>query len=169
MLLDRIIEATDPLPKSDQLLTVTDELIGDRKLPDDFRLPDEVPGDAVHNEGSVRRIEVNRYERDAQARLECIAAHGTTCCACGFSFESAYGEEASGYIHVHHIQPLSEIGGEYVVDPVKDLRPVCPNCHAVLHLGGQCWSIEEVKQMLKGRGVTRNKKGPGRALGTGGA
>jgi predicted HNH restriction endonuclease len=34
-----------------------------------------------------------------------------------------------------------------VVDPVDDLRPVCPNCHAVLHLS-QCRSIEEVRQLL---------------------
>jgi 5-methylcytosine-specific restriction enzyme A len=60
-----------------------------------------------------------------------------------------YGKVADGYIHVHHLRPLSEINGEYVVDPVQDLRPVCPNCHAVLHLGGQCRSIEEVTQMVK--------------------
>jgi 5-methylcytosine-specific restriction protein A len=23
----------------------------------------------------------------------------------------------------------------YVVDPINDLRPVCPNCHAMLHFG----------------------------------
>ena len=42
------------------------------------------------------------------------------------------GREAEGYIHVHHLRGLSDVGGEYVVDPVNDLRPVCPNCHAVL-------------------------------------
>jgi hypothetical protein len=170
-LLDRIIAATDQLPRSDQILTVTHEMIQNSPLHGDFRLPDEVPSETLHHEGSIHRIEVNRYERDAQARLECIAAHGTSCCVCGFSFENVYGQEAGGYIHVHHIQPLSEIGDEYVVDPAKDLRPVCPNCHAVLHLGGHCRSIEEVRQMLRGRGAAGNKKGPARALGlgTGGA
>jgi predicted HNH restriction endonuclease len=60
-----------------------------------------------------------------------------------------YGKVADGYIHVHHLRPLSEVNGEYVVDPVKDLRPVCPNCHAVLHLGGECRSIEEVMKMVE--------------------
>jgi 5-methylcytosine-specific restriction protein A len=46
---------------------------------------------------------------------------------------------------------LSEVSGEYIVDPVEDLRPVCPNCHAVLHLGGSCRSIENVKQSLAPR------------------
>ncbi len=33
-----------------------------------------------------------------------------------------------GFIHVHHLKPLSEVGYEYRVDPIRDLRPVCPNC-----------------------------------------
>jgi len=35
-----------------------------------------------------------------------------------------------------------------IVDPVKDLRPVCPNCHAVIHLRGGCLSIEEVQELI---------------------
>ena len=91
---------------------------------------------------------VNRFERDPQARLACIEARGTNCCICSFSFGAVYGPEAEGYIHVHHLRPLSELGGEYVVDPVEDLQPVCPNCHAVLHLHGRCRDIEEVRQLL---------------------
>ena len=96
----------------------------------------------------MRSIMVNAYERNPQARRQCIDAHGTACCICGFSFGAVYGNVADGYIHVHHLRPLSQVNGEYVVDPVKDLRPVCPNCHAVLHLGGECRSIEDVKKMV---------------------
>jgi hypothetical protein len=149
-LLDRIIAFTDRLPRSGQVVTVTDELLagGRPAVHDEFLLPDEVPGGATYSEGSVCRVEVNRYERDPQARLACIAAHGTRCVICGFSFGAAYGPEAEGHIEVHHRKPLSEVGGEYVVDPIEDLRPVCPNCHAVLHLGGRCRSIDEVRQLL---------------------
>lgn len=59
-----------------------------------------------------------------------------------------YGPEFAGFIHVHHLRPLSGIGGGYVVDPVEDLRPVCPNCHAVIHHGGRLRSIEEVRHLL---------------------
>ena len=104
-------------------------------------------------EGAVRSITVNAYERNPQARRQCIDAHGTTCCICGFSFGDVYGNVAEGFIHVHHLRPLSQVNGEYVVDPVKDLRPVCPNCHAVLHLGGECRSIDEVKQMVENNRV----------------
>jgi hypothetical protein len=153
-LLDQIIEVTDRLPRSGQMVTVTDELLaglGSVSLPDEFRLPDEVPAGTAYSEGSIRRVEVNRYERDPQARLACIEAHGTACCVCGFSFGSVYGAEAEGYIHVHHVRPLAEAGGERPVDPVEDLRPVCPNCHAFLHLGGQCRSINSVRELLSQR------------------
>ena len=116
--------------------------------PLEFTLPDEVSSSGLI-EGAARTITVNAYERNAEARRKCLAAHGTECCVCGFNFGARYGPEADGYIHVHHVRPLSEIGGEYVVDPVVDLRPVCPNCHAVLHLGGRCRSIEEVRQLLR--------------------
>jgi HNH endonuclease len=110
-------------------------------------LPEEVCSLGL-TEGAVRTITVNAYERNLQARRKCIAAHGTECIVCGFNFGKVYGPEAEGYCHVHHLRPLSEIGREYEIDPVNDLRPVCPNCHAVLHLGGKCRGIDEVKELL---------------------
>lgn len=86
----------------------------------------------------------NRCERDPLARRRCVAHYGLTCVVCEFNFGAAYGPAADGFIHVHHLKPLSEIGSEYMVDPVADLRPVCPNCHAVIHLGGGCRSIGQV-------------------------
>ncbi|MGH2448376.1 MAG: hypothetical protein ACREU3_04145 [Steroidobacteraceae bacterium] len=111
-------------------------------------LPEEVAVTPTLFEGSVRKITVNAYERNPEARQRCIAAHGTSCCICGFSFGAVYGPEAEGYIHVHHVRALSEVGQKYIVDPIADLRPVCPNCHAVLHLGEECRSLEEVRRLL---------------------
>ena len=51
-----------------------------------------------------------------------------------------------GFIHVHHLKPLSDIGGEYQVDPVKDLRPVCANCHAMIHSKKPAYTLEEIKK-----------------------
>jgi hypothetical protein len=99
-------------------------------------------------EGAVCCVVVNAYERNPVARALCIAHHGPTCVACGFNFGGVYGPLAEGFIHVHHVKPLSEIGEEYEVDPIADLLPVCPNCHAVIHLGGECRSIQEVRQFL---------------------
>lgn len=113
------------------------------------RLPEEVSETSGLYEGALFRITINAYERDPRIRRQCIEAYGTSCCICGFNFGVTYGELAEGYIHVHHIHPLSEVRGKHEVNPVEDLRPVCANCHAVLHLGEHCRSIEEVRQLLR--------------------
>jgi predicted HNH restriction endonuclease len=95
---------------------------------------------------------VNAYERDPEARRRCIAAHGTNCCVCGFNFGAVYGPMAEGYIHVHHLHPLAAAGGAHAVDPVADLRPVCPNCHAVLHRREPVFHIEELQELLRTNG-----------------
>lgn len=118
------------------------------RVPVDTRLPEEVAQPSLFIEGACRRVSVNAYERDAEARRRCIEHYGAECCVCGFRFGAIYGKEAEGYIHVHHLRPLADIGGEYEVDPIADLRPVCPNCHAVLHLGGRCRDIAEVQRLL---------------------
>jgi predicted HNH restriction endonuclease len=116
-------------------------------------LPEEIVQPDGLTEGAVRTITVNAYERNPEARRRCIAYYGPSCVACGFDFGVTYGSFAEGFIHVHHVKPLSEIGTEYEVDPVADLRPVCPNCHAVIHLGGGCRSIDEIRRLL-GRETT---------------
>lgn len=112
-------------------------------------LPDELESTKPLIEGAKYQITVNAYERDPRARQLCIERYGTACVVCKFSFGATYGKIAEGFIHVHHLRPLSEINGEYEVDPVKDLRPVCPNCHAVLHRRIPAFSIEEVKAFLR--------------------
>lgn len=111
--------------------------------------PDEVDEQTAFPEGAKYQVTVNAYERNRDAREKCIEKYGTRCVICEFSFGERYGEIAEGYIHVHHLRPLSEIGNEYKVDPVKDLRPVCPNCHAVLHLRKPAFSIEEAMELLR--------------------
>lgn len=112
-------------------------------------LPEEIAAAAEPVvEGAVYRVVVSAYERDPETRRRCIEAHGTTCCICEFSFAVAYGPVAEGFIHVHHLRPLSEAGGMHRVDPIEDLRPVCPNCHAVLHRRVPAYSIEDVRWFL---------------------
>ena len=92
---------------------------------------------------------MNAYEWDPRARQLCIARYGTDCAICGFSFGETYGKVGEGFIHVHHLRPLAEVGEEYKVDPIADLRPVCPNCHAVLHRRVPAYSIEDVQAFLR--------------------
>lgn len=95
--------------------------------------PDEIVDEPDLTEGAKRQVTVNAYERNPLARERCIAHYGSTCQVCGFDFATCYGELGAGFIHVHHRRALSDLGSEYVVDPVDDLIPVCPNCHAMLH------------------------------------
>ena len=110
---------------------------------------DDLP-EEVYMEGAQKTILADRYERNPKARARCIAIHGAACKVCGFDFGIAFGEEFSGKIEVHHIKPISEIGKEYVVDPVHDLVPVCPNCHMMLHSKTKSvFTVEELRELLE--------------------
>lgn len=113
-------------------------------------MPDEVHESEALFEGAVQRVMVNAYERNPVARTRCIEAHGYRCAICEFDFGTVYGPAMEGFIHVHHVRTLASIGAEYEIDPVSDLRPVCPNCHAVIHRVVPPRSLEEVKAMLNG-------------------
>lgn len=115
-----------------------------------FAVP-PVDTSAPRIEGAATSALVTVYERDLVARQRCIQHYGSACVVCGFSFGETFGEEAKGYIHVHHIEPVSGRGGSYEVDLIRDLRPVCPNCHAVIHLQRPPYSIANVKRMRKGK------------------
>jgi hypothetical protein len=110
--------------------------------------PEEITPVEHFDEGHVKTIIVNKYERSSTARNKCIEKHGVMCSVCGFSFIEKYGELGQDYIHVHHIIPVAKIGKQYKVNPEKDLRPVCPNCHAMLHRYEPCISIEELKKLV---------------------
>lgn len=107
------------------------------------------PEENIYKEGKVRAIEINIYERSAKGRNECISYYGTSCMACGFDFGKVYGKIGNGFIHVHHVTPVSQIKYEYVLDPIKDLVPVCPNCHAMLHMGDSENAILTIEQLRK--------------------
>ncbi len=100
-------------------------------------------------EGAVKLVHANAYERSSAARKAAIRHHGSTCAICRFDFAKHFGPALSGFIHIHHIRPLNEIDETYRVDPKKDLIPVCPNCHAVVHSRRKTLTIAEVRAMLR--------------------
>jgi 5-methylcytosine-specific restriction protein A len=105
----------------------------------------------LYSEGDVARVEVNRYERDLRVRQACIDHWGCRCAVCDMSFEDTYGDIGQAFIHVHHLKPLASQGRPIDVDPVKDLRPVCPNCHAMLHRGNPPITIRSLSQRVRKR------------------
>ncbi len=99
-------------------------------------------------EGDSFSVAVSRFERDPKNRSACIRVYGTVCAVCGFDFEKRYGAIGKGYIHVHHLVPLSAAKKRHAINPVSDLRPVCPNCHEMLHKRKPPYTIEELKLMI---------------------
>jgi 5-methylcytosine-specific restriction protein A len=99
-------------------------------------------------EGAKIRVEVNKYERSPINRAACIACHGATCKICEFDFGRTYGKFGDEYIEVHHLIPVSKMGGHYQVNPETDLVPVCSNCHSMIHRREPPLSIDEVRKLI---------------------
>ena len=111
--------------------------------------PETLSPNQQYSEGSKKTVTVNSYERNSVARKACIAHYGAKCSVCGIDFSKTYGKIGEGFIHVHHLVELATIKEEYKVHPVRDLRPVCPNCHAMLHQKKPAYKIEELIDILR--------------------
>jgi len=116
---------------------------------EDFVVNPEELGVGALVEGKARTITINRYERSSKARKLCLQHYKAICVICKFDFKEAYGAIGDGFIHVHHLKEISTIGREYEVDPILDLRPVCPNCHAMIHQQTPAYTIDEIKKRIR--------------------
>ena len=138
--------------ESEQIYLEVLDLTQQNLFPDEVEQPinDLDVNKSFRREGGSVQVWVNRYERDPQARKECIKHYGTNCFVCGFNFGKVFGQIGEGFIHVHHLKPVSaSLGQEYEVNPIEDLRPVCPNCHAMIHRQKPILSIETIQSLLQ--------------------
>lgn len=99
-------------------------------------------------EGAAYQAQVQRYQRSLKARDICIQHHGVQCAVCTFDFEATYGPRGAGYIHVHHLNPMADIGCSYTLNPITQLRPLCPNCHAMAHRYSPVLTVSELKALF---------------------
>ena len=98
-------------------------------------------------EGALRRMIKDVPVRNRAARGDCLAEWGYRCQVCKMTFEERYGPAGKGLIHIHHKNPISRTRQSRKVDGKRDLIPLCPNCHAMLH-----WTdltIEELRRMVR--------------------
>jgi 5-methylcytosine-specific restriction protein A len=112
-------------------------------------ISEEVSEPEKYFEGATSKISINAFERNAKARMKCIELFGYKCQVCNFDFQEVYGDLGKDYIHVHHIVPLSEIKENYEVNPITDLIPVCPNCHAIIHRTRQALPIKVLREIIR--------------------
>jgi len=111
--------------------------------PDNFAIQSQYP------EGGLRRRLANVYERNPEARRECLQHYGYDCCVCKFNFEATYGTHGAGFIHVHHLKQVAKRKKQYKVNPISDLQPICPNCHAMIHKDSKMLRIEDLKRLIQ--------------------
>ena len=109
----------------------------------------EEPSNRKYVEGATLQVVIDFYERNPKARADCLAHYGPSCIVCGFTFADVYGELGEDYIHVHHLRDLATVKRSHKVDPIKDLRPVCPNCHAMLHQTKPAMTVEKLRAIVK--------------------
>ena len=98
----------------------------------------------LYAEGKCKEVTSKTYDRSPHARQACIEHYGYACCVCGFNFKERYGSIGENYIEVHHLKAVADIGKEYLIDPIEDLRPVCANCHRMLHKQRPPLSVEDL-------------------------
>ncbi len=114
-----------------------------------YALEEEPP--RTYAEGESTYSYRKGFERNPEARRKCLSHHGHKCGACGILMEDIYGSAARELIHVHHVSMISESEGTHLVDPVKDLIPLCPNCHSVAHRKMPPYTIAEIQEMIRSK------------------
>ena len=102
-------------------------------------------------EGGRCAVSLTRIERSEAARRKCIDHWKPVCACCNFNFYEVYGERGRGFIHVHHLKPLADKVNRSPVDYINDLRPVCANCHSMIHRQKPMLTVKQLKRAMKER------------------
>ncbi|MBI5969829.1 MAG: HNH endonuclease [Deltaproteobacteria bacterium] len=121
----------------------------------------------IIREGLKRITEETVYERSKQLRdyaIGCFTVEGKIYCnCCAFNFADFYGEDiGNGFIETHHIRPIFQYENENIIktikNAVKNLMPVCSNCHRMIHKN---WKkpleIQKLIEGIKQNGFVSNK------------
>lgn len=69
------------------------------------------------------------------------------CEVCEMSFLELYGARGEGFVEAHHRVPLAALDEE-TETWIRDLAPVCANCHRMLHTAGGC-TVEVLRAALQ--------------------
>ena len=127
------------------------EILAEKERHDSLEEIVDYSDESYYEGGEKNCIAIDRI-RNKAARDKCAELYNYVCQVCGLKFSDFYGEIGEGFIHVHHLNPISAINGEYSINPEKDLVAVCPNCHVMLHQKRKTndpRTIEELKNLIK--------------------
>ncbi len=128
---------------------------------------EDEPGDAEDGEEGRVRFRLHRYKerrpRLVRRKKQMVrAASGRLACeVCDFDFAIAYGPLGDGFAECHHRTPLADLSG-VTRTRMADLAIVCANCHRMLHRRPYL-RVEQLREVVQGRRVTRTDAEPGAA------
>lgn len=123
--------------------------------PNDFEAFDE---EIVIYEGAMTMRETPLYQRSKFLRDRAVEyyrdiSEGELICEiCNFNYKDRYGEAGNGYIEIHHRRPVYMYKGDdlnkTVDEAIKNLAPLCANCHRIVHRKRPPYSLDEVRSFL---------------------
>lgn len=75
--------------------------------------------------------------RDFAIQYYMSSSGNIPCVCCSFDFEKFYGDLGKGFIEMHHVKPVFKYENDdmekTLFDAVKNIVPVCSNCHRMIH------------------------------------
>ena len=98
-------------------------------------------------EGMMKEVLYFRRKRNRAIRNQCAEKYKYTCQICGFNFEKTYGEIGKGFIEVHHLKPMASYDKEHDIK-LDDLIALCPNCHSMIHIGGDLKRPKDLRMII---------------------
>lgn len=133
----------------DELEAIWFDFLNTQKIRHNPFIPADNEIQKTYLEGTPNQVSITKYERNPFARKKCLEYYGFSCIICDFNFEKIYGSIGKDFIHVHHLEQVSTVGKTYFADPIKDLRPVCPNCHSIIHKQKKAFTLDEMKRLYE--------------------
>jgi hypothetical protein len=105
-----------------------------------------------YQEGEQLRRERVFFSRHPRLREDAVAHYGASCSVCKFDFEAVYGDLGRGFIEIHHLESVAERGqvteGAWSAS-IHDVRPLCANCHRMVHRRRPPISVDELAKRLR--------------------
>lgn len=124
----------------------------------DLRVPTRVELEAPEKvirksylEGQKKERVLELISRNYRLAIEAKKKWGLDCQICGFNFEKTYGPLGREFIEVHHLRQLARQDGKGSKITVEDVRPVCSNCHSIIHRRKDMLLLRKVKRALRRR------------------
>ena len=146
------------LRHTDSLVTLTDFSLDDSaegliELAQDNDI--EIIDDRIVREGELRTRTVEYRTRSSELRNAAIERYSQggrlNCRACHFEFARAYPGIGDGFIHIHHLKPVSFMRGEAInlSEALTNVRPLCANCHQMVHTERPPLSIAYLRSITR--------------------